>query len=122
MVCMGIVTIFLPVIIALFLNGFDFQKLNLLGSGIWFLIAVPIVPVYLVRFGIQWLYENPHVYIYNEKGERKRYRKTGGISLTGVGKIIPGIIASLILPPICFISWFLLACAIATVYFTAFGF
>lgn len=122
MIFLGVLTIFLPVIIALFLNGFDFQRLNLLGSGIWFLITVPIVPIYLVRFGIQWIYENPLVYVFTEDGKRKRYRKPGKFSLKSIGKIILGFLGALIVPPICFISWLVLGCVIATVYFTAFGF
>ena len=50
MVILAAVVLFLPVIIALFLNGFDFKKLNLSGSAVWFCIMVPVIPIYLLKF------------------------------------------------------------------------
>ena len=57
MILLSIVALFLPVIIALFLTGFDFQKINLGGSAVWFCIAVPVVPIYLLKFGIVELHD-----------------------------------------------------------------
>lgn len=122
MIGLSIVVIFFPVIIALFVNGFDFQRLALGGSAVWFLITVPVTPIYLIRFGIQWLYENPWVYIFTEDGKRKRYRKKMDISFQKVLKVIPTILALYIVPPICLLTWFATASMIAMVYLTAFGF
>ncbi|MBR2578012.1 MAG: hypothetical protein IKE38_03675, partial [Erysipelotrichaceae bacterium] len=41
MALLCLVALFLPVIIALFLNGFDFKRLELGGSAVWFCIMVP---------------------------------------------------------------------------------
>ena len=57
MILLSIVALFLPVIVALFLTGFDFQKINLGGSAVWFCIAVPVVPIYLLKFGIVELHD-----------------------------------------------------------------
>ncbi len=45
MIVLSIVVIFFPVIIALFVNGFDFQRLTLSGSAVWFCITVPVTPI-----------------------------------------------------------------------------
>ncbi len=66
--------VFLPVIIALLINGFNFSQLNLGGSAVWFCIAVPLAPVFLVKYGRMDIYDNPWVYIIGENGKKKRYR------------------------------------------------
>lgn len=122
MIGLSIVVIFFPVIIALFVNGFDFQKLTLSGSAVWFCITVPVTPIYLIRFGLQWIYEDPWVYIFTEDGKRKRYRKKRDISIKKVLKFIPTILSLYIVPPICLLTWFVTASLITMVYLTAFGF
>lgn len=122
MIGLSIVVIFFPVIIALFVNGFDFQRLTLSGSAVWFCITVPLTPIYLIRFGLQWIYENPWIYIFTEDGKRKRYRKNRDINIKKVLKVIPTIISFYIVPPICLLTWFVTASMIAMVYLTAFGF
>lgn len=122
MIVLSIVVIFFPVIIALFVNGFDFQRLTLSGSAVWFCITVPVTPIYLIRFGLQWIYENPWIYIFTEDGKRKRYRKKMDISFKKVLKVIPTILSLYIVPPICLLTWFVTACVITMIYITAFGF
>ena len=68
MALLSVVTVFFPVIATLLINEFDFDSLELSGSAVWFYIAVPVVPIVLVRYGIQWLYENPWIYIFTKDG------------------------------------------------------
>ena len=69
------VFLFLPVIFALFINGFNFQRLNLGGSAVWFCLAVPLIPVFIVKYGILDLYDNPLIYLIKENGKLKRYKR-----------------------------------------------
>ena len=71
----ALVVLFLPVIIALFLNGFDFGRLQLGGSAVWFCIMVPVVPVYLLKFSVIERYERPWIYVISEDGSKKRWRQ-----------------------------------------------
>ncbi len=54
----AIMVIFLPVIFALILNGFNFSGINLGGSSVWFCLAVPLTPVFLVKYGRMDIYDN----------------------------------------------------------------
>ena len=83
----GFVVLFLPVICALFLNGFDFQKLTLGGSAVWFCIFVPTVPIYLLKYAYVTLYNSPWIYIINEDGSKKRL-DSGGFSFSKLIKNI----------------------------------
>ena len=74
MVILSFVVTFLPVIVALILNGFNFSALSLSGSAVWFCIAVPVVPIYFILFGIKSLYEKPWMYRVSDAGKVKRYR------------------------------------------------
>lgn len=111
------VALFLPVIVALFLNGFDFQKLTLGGSAVWFCIMVPVVPIYLLKFGIVELYERPMIYLLKD-GKKKRYHKKTRISF----KSVLHVLKYLFIPPYCFLIWILVLVFFAMCYFTAFGF
>lgn len=121
MVVTSLLVIFCPVLIALVVNGFDFQRLDLAGSAVWFLITVPTVPIYLIRFGIQWLYENPQIFVLKEDGRRVPLRKTRKYSFKDVVKVLASILGFLIVPPYCFISWLVLGSLGCMIYFTAFG-
>ncbi len=77
----GFVVLFLPVICALLINGFDFQKLTLGGSAVWFCIFVPTVPIYLLKYAYVTLYNSPWIYVINEDGSKKRL-DTGGFSFS----------------------------------------
>ena len=79
----GFIVLFLPVICALFLNGFNFQKLTLGGSAVWFCIFVPTVPIYLLKFAYVTLYSSPWIYLINEDGTKKRL-DGGGFSFSGL--------------------------------------
>ena len=120
MALLAVAALFLPVIIALFLNGFDFQRLTLGGSAVWFCIMVPVVPIYLLKFGVISLYENPWIYILFPDGSKRRYRKKrerkpGGETLKTVLRI-------LFVPPISLGVWFGILCFGVMCYLTAFGF
>ena len=111
---------FLPVIIALLLNGFDFQRLELGGSAVWFCIAVPIVPVYLIKFGIVELYEKPLIYILKENGRKKRYRKKSSFKIDW--DIVKMVLRACFVPPASLAVWFGIICFCTICYLTAFGF
>ncbi len=83
----GFVVLFLPVICALLINGFDFQKLTLGGSAVWFCIFVPTVPIYLLKYAYVTLYNSPWIYIINEDGSKKRL-DSGGFSFSKLIKNI----------------------------------
>lgn len=74
MVLISCVLTFLPVIVAFVLNGFNAAAISLGGSAVWFCIAVPVVPIYFIQFGIKQLYERPWIYTRTEGGKLKRYR------------------------------------------------
>ena len=120
MVLLCFVVLFLPVILALFINGFDFEKLNLGGSAVWFCIFVPVVPIYLLKFGIVELHDNPWIYTVDEKGRRKRYRKK--ISFKFDKQIFLDILKALFVPPVSLAVWFGILSFFTMVYLTAFGF
>lgn len=123
MIMLSIVTIFLPVIIALFINGFDFERLTLGGSAVWFCITVPTVPIMLIRLGFQELYNTPWIYIVSENGEKKRYKKGRGEKNIGkvIWKNVKIALGALLIPPVCLLTWFILASFGVMVYLTAFG-
>ena len=118
MLLLATVALFLPVIIALFLNGFNFSQLNLGGSAVWFCIAVPVVPIYLLKFGIVELHDNPWIYRIREGGGKKRYRPKGDkISKDTVMDIL----RIVFIPPTSLAVWFGIICFFTMCYLTAFG-
>ena len=119
MILLSIVALFLPVIIALFLTGFDFQKINLGGSAVWFCIAVPVVPIYLLKFGIVELHDRPWIYILSKDGKKKRYRPKPNPD--DIKDIVFGFLRALIIPPISLAVWFGIISFFVMVYLTAGG-
>ncbi|MBP5279479.1 MAG: hypothetical protein J6Z03_03265 [Erysipelotrichaceae bacterium] len=120
MVLLCFIALFLPVILALFINGFDFAKLNLGGSAVWFCIFVPVVPIYLLKFGIVELHDNPWIYIIEENGKKKRYRKKMEPQVRK--DIFKGILKAVFVPPVSLAVWFGIISFFTMVYLTAFGF
>lgn len=120
MIAICLVAIFLPVILALFVNGFDFQKLTLGGSAVWFCITVPTVPVYLVKFGIVELYERPWIYLIMPNGKKKRYKEKRESKISR--DMVKSALKACITPPVCFGVLFGILCFCTMVYLTAFGF
>jgi len=120
MAVLAVLALFLPVIVALFLNGFDFARLELGGSAVWFCIAVPVVPVYLLKFGIVDLHENPWIYLITDKGGKKRYRRRrekGARTET-----LRTVLRLLFVPPQSLAVWFGILSFCVMCYLTAFGF
>ena len=120
MIMMALAVLFLPVIIALFLNGFNFSRLNLGGSAVWFCIFGPVIPIYLLKFGRIELYDRPWIYIVSPDGKMTRYRKKGSYTYSRK-EIVQTILKILFIPPLCFAVWFGIACFCAMCYLTAFG-
>ena len=114
------VTVFLPVIIALFLNGFNFRMLTLGGSAVWFCITVPVVPIIFLKYGVTELYDRPWIYEILENGRRKRYRKKSDTSW--IRKELPYFLESLYTPPLCFAVWAVIIVFCFICWLTAFGF
>ena len=120
MAVLAVLVLFLPVIVALFLNGFDFARLELGGSAVWFCIAVPVVPVYLLKFGLVDLYENPRIYLITDKGRKKRYRKKKEKGQRG--ETLGMVLRALFVPPVSLAVWFGILSFCVMCYLTAFGF
>ena len=120
MIMMALAVLFLPVIIALFLNGFNFSRLNLGGSVVWFCIFGPVIPIYLLKFGRIELYDRPWIYIVSPDGKMTRYRKKDSYTYSRK-EIVQTILKILFIPPLCFAVWFGIACFCAMCYLTAFG-
>ena len=118
LICLAV--IFFPVILALLINGFDFARLTLGGSAVWFCITVPTVPVYLVKFGIVQLYERPWIYLVMPDGKKKRYKEKRKLNISR--EDVSSILKAFITPPVCFGIWFGIMCFCVMVYLTAFGF
>ena len=120
MAVLAVLALFLPVIVALFLNGFDFDRLELGGSAVWFCIAVPVVPVYLLKFGIVDLHENPWIYLMKENGKTKRYRKKK--EKGDRRETLRMVLRLLFVPPQSLAVWFGIISFCVMCYLTAFGF
>ena len=119
MFLLSMIALFLPVIAALILNGFDFQALNLGGSAVWFCIAVPVIPIYLLKFGIVELHERPWIYTISADGKKKRYRKKP--ELKDIQNAVLGLLKALVVPPVSLAVWFGIISFLTMVYLTAGG-
>ena len=116
MMLISVVALFLPVICALLVNGFDFGALHLGGSAVWFCIMVPVIPIYILKLGIVELYEKP--WIYTVSGQKwKRYRQK--MNPTDRKNLTKGILRAVFVPPISLAVWFGIASFITMVYLTA---
>ena len=120
MAVLCVVAIFLPVIVALFLNGFDFRRLELGGSAVWFCIAVPIVPIYLLKFGIVELYEKPLIYLKLPDGRKKRWKPKREFHIDK--DMVGTILRAVFIPPVSLAVWGGIITFFVMVYLTAFGF
>ena len=120
MILMSLLVLFLPVIIALFLNGFNFSRLQPGGTAVWFCIFVPVIPIYLLKYGRIELYDRPWIYIVSPDGKKTRYRKKGGVH-SSWKDIVKTVLGTLFVPPLCFAVWFGIACFCVMCYLTAFG-
>jgi predicted RNA-binding Zn-ribbon protein involved in translation (DUF1610 family) len=118
---LAFIVLFLPVIIALLLNGFNFSQLELGGSAAWFCLVVPLVPVFLVKFGRIDIYDNPWIYMVNDKGAKKRYKPKKEKTFTRK-ELAVTILKLLFVPPASFGVWFGIIIFCAMCYLTAFGF
>ncbi len=111
--------VFLPVILALFINGFNFSLLNLGGSAVWFCISVPLAPVFMIKYGRMDIYDNPWIYLIGENGKKKHYR------LKRDPKEVQNnieFIKEWFKPPLLWLTLVLLFLFGTMVYLTAFGF
>ena len=119
MILLSLTAMFLPVIIALILTGFDFGKINLAGSAVWFCLAVPVVPIYLLKFGIVELHDRPWIYIVSKDGKKKRYRQKPNPK--DIKYMLLGFLKALFIPPISLAVWFGIISFFVMVYLTAGG-
>jgi ribosomal protein L37AE/L43A len=111
--------VFLPVILALFINGFNFKLLELGGSAVWFCITVPLAPVLLIKYGRMDIYDNPWIYIVGADGKKKRYRKKLDSKEVEDIRLF---IKDWFKPPLLWFSLIMLLLFCTMVYLTAFGF
>ena len=119
MLLLSMIVMFLPVIVALLLNGFDFQKLHLAGSAVWFCIAVPVVPIYILKFGVVELHDRPWIYTVSKNGKKKRYREKP--KPKDIKSLVSGILTALFIPPVSLAVWFGIFGFLTMVYLTAGG-
>ena len=119
MTVMSLTVLFLPVIFALILNGFQFSMLNLGGSAVWFCIFVPVVPVYILKFGIVELHDHPWIYYRTENGRIKRYREKRKKSVKNIWSLVKDILRVLFIPPVSLAVWFGIISFCVMVYLTA---
>ena len=110
--------VFLPVILALIINGFNFSILNLGGSAVWFCIAVPLAPVFLIKYGRMDIYDNPWIYMIGENGQKKRYKPKR--DKADMRENID-FIKEWFKPPLLWLTLFILLLFGTMVYLTAFG-
>ena len=120
MIVLALCVIFLPVLIAWVLRGFDFRQLEPGGSAVWFCVAVPVVPVYLLKYGIAELHDRPWIYPVTEQGVSHKRADTEKTKITWAG--IKEVLRFLFIPPEALILWFGILCFCMCVYLTAFGF
>ena len=118
MLLLALVAMFLPVIFALLINGFDFSRISLGGSAVWFCIAVPVVPIYILKFGLIDLYDNPWIYILLPDGTKKRYHRKKERKFDR-GEVLKTVLAALFIPPLSLAVWFGIICFCVMVYLTA---
>ena len=110
--------VFLPVILALIINGFNFSILNLGGSAVWFCIAVPLAPVFLIKYGRMDIYDNPWIYVIGENGQKRRYKpKRDSVDV----RTTIDFIMEWFKPPLLWLTLFLIFLFCSMVYLTAFG-
>ena len=119
-IILALLTLFLPVIIALLLNGFDFARLELGGSAAWFCITVPVVPIYILKFSRIELYERPWIYLLREDGTKKRYRRKPDLRISW--ETLRSILRAVFVPPVSLAVWFGIISFCVMCYLTAFGF
>ena len=74
MVLLPLLVVFLPLILGFILNGFSVHGLTVGGAAVWLCIAVPLAPVFMVKFGRLELYEHPLIHYEADDGQRRRYR------------------------------------------------
>ncbi|MCR5763627.1 MAG: hypothetical protein K6G00_09635 [Treponema sp.] len=118
-VVLGLLVIFLPAIIALFIKKFDFSSIYIKNAITWFCLTVPLGPVYYVKIGRIDIYDNPWIYIINDDGKKTRYKE---YSDRTVWDIMLMILKIIFVPPAAILSWVLLIILFLSTYFTAFGF
>ena len=117
MIVLSLMVLFAPVIIALLLRGFDFRSIQLSGSAVWFCIFVPVIPIYLIKFGRIDIYDNPWIYTVDENGKRRRFHE--GRTKQSALQLIKNVLHYLFVPPICFATWFAIASLLTMIYLTA---
>ena len=110
--------IFLPVILALLINGFNFSILNLGGSAVWFCITVPLSPIFLIKYGRMDIYDNPWIYIVDENGKKKRYQRKKNKKEWQDTKLF---ILEWLKPPLLWFTLLMILLFCSIVYLTAFG-
>jgi hypothetical protein len=114
-IALGIGIPMLPMLIAFVLNGLSTQGLQPGGSAVWLCIFVPVAIAYVVKMGRIDIYENPYVYVTDERGRRHRVKmKSRTITLLEVIKV-------LFTPPLIFVALGLLGTLAMCVYLTLGG-
>lgn len=105
------IALFLPTMIAFFINGFSFQGLDILmGAGGWLVLAVPVTFAYYMKWGRAELYDYPYIYYRDERGRRRKLKeKSARAEIFGIFGIIFGFLRepSLMWAPLLMIALFI---------------
>lgn len=117
LLALSLTVLFLPVILALFINGFDFSMIRLGGSAVWFCIFVPVVPIYILKFGVVDLHNNPWIYYQTENGSKRRYKTKKKFKFNK--EIAKSVLRAVFVPPMSLGVWFGVICFFVMVYLTA---
>ena len=115
MVLLPLVVVFLPVVLAFILNGFDYHGLTIGGAAVWLCIGVPLAPVFVLKYGRLELYEHPIVHYRDDNGRRRRMRKEKK-PLKKRWKDAMDTVKDLVFSPMIFVILFLLIVLIVNTY------
>lgn len=80
---------------------------------------VPVVPIYLLKFGIVELYERPWVYITGDNGRQRRFRKKPDPK--AIRSALESVLMAMFIPPVSLAVWFGIISFCVICYLTAFG-
>ena len=119
MVLLPLAVVFLPVILGFFFNGCSFRGLTVGGAAVWLCIAVPLAPVFVLKFGRLELYRHPVIRYRDDRGRTRRYRKKR-TSLKEVWDTVRVVLFSPLILVVLFLLVVLIVCTVLVVNYDAF--
>ncbi|MBQ1726977.1 MAG: hypothetical protein II039_06295 [Treponema sp.] len=116
----------LTVIIALFLNKFNFRNLNFQASAVWFCLSVPISIILFIKYVTSLKDMAADIYLLLENGKKKRYvpedsKNKHKKEWEGMKDDLKELLIGAITPPGLFLTLFILLIFFGICWCTAFG-